>query len=114
MAFRISDRPVGDGRPCLIVAEVGQSHGGSLGIAHAFIDAIAKAGADAIKFQTHLAAAESTPGELWRVLFSFPNRSHYDYWPRLEFSPEQWLGLKRARRQDLRPTFIRDGGWARR
>ncbi len=44
MAFPISDRRVGDGHPCLVVAEVGQTHDGSLGIAHAFIDAIAKAG----------------------------------------------------------------------
>ena len=30
----------------------------ALGMAHAFIDAIANAGADAVKFQTHIAAAE--------------------------------------------------------
>lgn len=46
---------------CLIVAEIAQAHDGSLGQAHAYIDAVANAGADAIKFQTHIAAAESTP-----------------------------------------------------
>ena len=45
------------------------SHDGSLGLAHAFIDAIADAGADAVKFQTHIAAAESTPAEPFRVKF---------------------------------------------
>ena len=49
-------------RDCFIVAEVSQAHDGSLGMAHAFIDAVAKTGADAVKFQTHIAAAESTPG----------------------------------------------------
>ena len=42
--------------PCFIIAEVGQTHDGSLGVAHAFIDAIANAGADAVKFQTHIAS----------------------------------------------------------
>ena len=41
---------------CLAIGEVAQAHDGSLGMAHAFIDAIAAAGADAIKFQTHIAA----------------------------------------------------------
>ena len=55
---------------CLVIGEVAQAHDGSLGLAHAFIDAIAHAGADAVKFQTHIAAAESTPAEPWRVRFS--------------------------------------------
>ena len=79
---------------CLIIGEVAQSHDGSLGMAHAFIDAIADAGADAVKFQTHIASAESTPSEPWRVKFSQQDRTRYDYWKRMEFSEEQWLGLK--------------------
>jgi N-acetylneuraminate synthase len=78
---------------CLIVGEVAQTHDGSLGSAHAYIDAVANAGADAIKFQTHIAAAESTPGEPWRVKFSRQDATRYDYWKRLEFSEEQWRGL---------------------
>jgi N-acetylneuraminate synthase len=78
-----------------VVAEVAQAHDGSLGLAHAFIDAIANAGADAVKFQTHIAAAESTPGEPWRVEFSPQDRTRYDYWKRMEFTEEQWCGLKR-------------------
>jgi N,N'-diacetyllegionaminate synthase len=34
----------------LIIAEVAQAHDGSLGSAHAYVDAVAKAGADAVKF----------------------------------------------------------------
>jgi N-acetylneuraminate synthase len=79
---------------CLIIGEVAQAHDGSLGMAHAFIDAIANAGADAVKFQTHIAAAESTPGEPWRVRFSRQDDSRYDYWKRMEFTEEQWRGLK--------------------
>lgn len=78
---------------CMVIGEVSQSHDGSLGMAHAFIDAIAKAGADAVKFQTHIAAAESTPQEPWRVKFSKQDASRYDYWKRMEFTSEQWQGL---------------------
>ena len=80
--------------PCAIIAEVGQSHDGSLGLAHAFIDAIADAGADAVKFQTHIAAAESTEAEPWRKSFSLQDRTRYEYWRRMEFTQEQWGGLR--------------------
>jgi N,N'-diacetyllegionaminate synthase len=49
-----------------VIGEVGQAHDGSLGTAHAFIDAVA----DAVKFQTHIASAESRTDEPWRVKFS--------------------------------------------
>jgi N-acetylneuraminate synthase len=78
---------------CAIIAEVAQNHDGSLGAAHAYIDAIANAGADAVKFQTHIAAAESSPGEPWRIQFSRQDASRYDYWKRMEFTEEQWAGL---------------------
>ena len=80
---------------CLIIGEVAQAHDGSLGAAHAYIDAIANAGAGAVKFQTHIAAAESTPGEPWRVKFSRQDATRYDYWKRMEFTEEQWGGLAR-------------------
>lgn len=80
--------------PCLIVGEVAQAHDGSLGIAHAFIDAIADAGAGAVKFQTHIADAESTPSEPWRVKFSPQDATRYEYWKRMEFTEDQWQGLK--------------------
>jgi N,N'-diacetyllegionaminate synthase len=81
--------------PCLVVAEVAQAHDGSLGTAHAYIDAVARAGAGAVKFQTHIAAAESTPAEPWRVKFSPQDATRHDYWKRMEFTEEQWHGLKR-------------------
>jgi len=83
---------LGHGR-CLIIGEVALTHDGSLGLAHAFIDAIAAAGADAVKFQTHIAAAESTLSEPFRVAFSRQDATRYAYWKRMEFSEEQWVGL---------------------
>lgn len=79
---------------CLIIAEVAQAHDGSLGMAHAFIDAIADAGADAVKFQTHIAEAESSPDEPWRIKFSKQDTTRFDYWKRMEFTENQWHGLK--------------------
>lgn len=79
---------------CLVVAEIAQAHDGSLGIAHAHIDAAAEAGADAVKFQTHLAEFESTPNEPWRVAFSTQDASRFEYWQRMEFPPAQWEELR--------------------
>lgn len=80
---------------CLVIGEVAQAHDGSLGMAHAFIDAIALAGADAVKFQTHIATAESTAAEPWRVQPVSQDESRYAYWRRMEFSEAQWTSLKR-------------------
>jgi N,N'-diacetyllegionaminate synthase len=100
--FSIGPRVVGDGHPCLVIAEVAQAHDGSLGAAHAYIDAAAAAGADAIKFQTHIAAAESTPDEPFRLKFSRQDASRYEYWRRMEFTEPQWIGLaKHAKEQGL-------------
>ena len=78
-----------------LIAEVGLGHDGSLGTAHAFIDAVATTGVDAIKFQTHIAAAESTPDEPFRVRFSPADATRYAYWERTGFSESQWADLKR-------------------
>ena len=83
---------LGQGR-CFVIGEVALTHDGSLGLAHAFIDAIAAAGADAVKFQTHIAVAESTPSEPFRVKFSRQDATRYEYWKRMEFSEAQWQGL---------------------
>ena len=91
--FAIQKRLVGPGQPALVVGEVAQAHDGSLGTAHAFIDAIADAGADAVKFQTHIAAAESSALEPFRIKFSQQDATGYDYWKRMEFTPEGWAGL---------------------
>lgn len=77
-----------------LIGEVGQAHDGSLGTAHAFIDAIADAGADAVKFQTHIAAAESRTDEPWRVKFSYADGTRYEYWRRMEFPAQAWAGLR--------------------
>lgn len=50
--FRIGERPVGAGAPCLVIAEAGVNHNGSIDLARKLIDTAAQAGADVVKFQT--------------------------------------------------------------
>src|SRR5262245_39397643 len=98
----IAGHRVGPDNPAFVIAEVAQAHDGSLGMAHAFVDAAAEAGVDAIKFQTHLAAQESTLDELFRVRFSQQDPTRFQYWQRMEFTPEQWQGLAmHARERNL-------------
>jgi N,N'-diacetyllegionaminate synthase len=93
VGFTIDRRPIGQGNPPFIIAEIAQAHDGSLGLAHAFIDAAANAGTDAVKFQTHVALAESTFDEPFRVPFSQQDPTRLDYWKRMEFTSDQWHGL---------------------
>lgn len=77
-----------------VIAEIAQAHEGSLGIAHSYIDALSGTGVDAVKFQTHIAEAESSVHEPFRVKFSYEDLTRMDYWKRMEFTAEQWAGLK--------------------
>lgn len=89
--MRLAGRELGGGAPVLIVAEIGNNHDGSIGQARALIDAAAEAGADAVKFQTHIAAAEMLP--------STPTPPHFDeprfaFTKRMELTFEQHVELK--------------------
>ena len=95
----MSPEPIVRPGRCLVIGEVALTHDGSLGLAHAFVDAIANAGADAVKFQTHIAAAESTPSEPFRVKFSTQDETRYDYWMRMEFTEEGWRALAEHARE---------------
>lgn len=95
----------------LLIAEVAQAHDGSLDLAHAYVDAVADAlvgdelagVVGAIKFQTHLAAEESTPREPWRTRFSRVDETRYEYWRRMELPEPAWHGLAaHARERGLR------------
>jgi N,N'-diacetyllegionaminate synthase len=57
----IGDRSVGPDLPCLIIAEAGVNHNGSLEMALRLVDAAADAGADVVKFQTFIAEEVVSP-----------------------------------------------------
>ena len=70
-----------------IIAEVGSVHDGSFGNAGRLIDLAAELGVDAVKFQTHLPAAET--------LADAPAPSYFRGEPRFEyFKPQHDGGSK--------------------
>ena len=76
----------------LIIAEVGSVHDGSFGNACKLIELAKTCGADVVKFQTHLAEAESLPDAPSPPYFSGEPR--LVYFQRTGFSPEQWRKLR--------------------
>lgn len=77
-----------------IIAEVGSVHDGSFGNARKLVEAAADCGVDAVKFQTHIAEAESLPSAPSPGYFTAEPR--IDYFRRTAFSAEQWSALKTA------------------
>jgi len=78
--------------PVFIIAEVGSVHDGSVGNATRLIDLAADCGADAVKFQTHIAEAETLRGAPMPPYFKGEPR--FEYFQRTGFSPEAWRKLK--------------------
>lgn len=76
----------------MIIAEVGSVHDGSYGNAKKLIELAAGCKADSIKFQTHIAAAETLRDA--PVPSYFTGEPRYDYFERTAFSNEQWRDLK--------------------
>ena len=62
-------------------------------MAMAFVKAMARVGVDAVKFQTHLADAESTDRERFRVNVFPQDSTRPDYWRRTAFTKQQWIEL---------------------
>ena len=75
-----------------IIAEIGSVHDGSFGNACKLVEAAAACGADLVKFQTHIADAETladAPSPSY-----FKGESRLEYFKRTAFSKEQWVILK--------------------
>jgi N,N'-diacetyllegionaminate synthase len=81
---RIGSRILGPDAPTLVIAEIGNNHDGSIKQAEAMVRAASECGADAVKFQTHIAEAEMLP--------STPTPPHFDE-PRYSFTQRMELDL---------------------
>lgn len=78
--------------PVQIIAEVGSVHDGSFGNALKLIEAAAACKVDAVKFQTHIAEAETIRNAPMPPYFKGEPR--YEYFQRTGFSEEKWRELK--------------------
>ena len=76
----------------LIIAEIGLTHDGSLGNAKHLIDAASECKVDAVKFQTHIASAETLPDAPAPPYFK--NEPRFAYFKRTAFTKSQWSNLK--------------------
>ena len=76
-----------------IIAEIGNTHEGSLGLAKCFIKSAADCGVDAVKFQTHIFDAESLPDAPNPPYFKDETRK--EYFDRTGFDIDEWTELKR-------------------
>ena len=79
------------GARVFVVAEIGNNHDGSVRQAERLIEAAAEAGADAVKFQTHIAEAEMLPSTPTPPHFDEPR---WDFTKRMELSKDEHVHLK--------------------
>ncbi len=87
---KIGNRWIGDGEPCVIVAEIGINHNGDLDITRKLISAAILAGADAVKFQKRTVDVVYSPEELARPRESPFGKTNGDLKRGLEFGYEQY------------------------
>ncbi len=64
MEVLLGDRPVGDGHPCFVLAEIGINHNGDTQMAKKLIDVAALAGCEGVKFQKRTIDIVYTAAEL--------------------------------------------------
>ena len=76
-----------------IIAEIGSVHDGSFGNALKAIETAAACGADIVKFQTHIAEAETLPNAPMPTYFSGEPRM--EYFRRTAFTKLQWQDIAR-------------------
>jgi N-acetylneuraminate synthase len=86
-----------------LIAEIGSVHDGSFGNAQKLVEAAAAAGADTVKFQTHIAAAETLADAPSPSYFKAEPR--FAYFERTGFTVPQWRALKKTC-EDARVTFL--------
>ena len=90
MEVLLGGRPVGDGHPAYILAEVGINHNGELAQAKRLIDVAALAGCEGVKFQKRTVDVVYTPEELAKPRESPYGTTNGDLKRALEFGQEQY------------------------
>ncbi|MBI5526051.1 MAG: N-acetylneuraminate synthase family protein [Deltaproteobacteria bacterium] len=90
---RIGMNEVGDGRPCLVVAEIGINHNGDVAIAKRLIEAAALSGCGAVKFQKRTVNVVYTAEELAKPRENPFGPTNGDLKRGLEFGREQYAQI---------------------
>lgn len=102
---QIGRRLVGPCRRCFIIAEAGVNHNGSLTLAKRLVDAAARAGADAVKFQTFRADKLVTPDApmaAYQQRNTGKRESQHRMLKRLELSDSEFKALAaHCRKKDI-------------
>lgn len=95
-AVKIENRWVGDEYPAYVVAEIGLNHNGDVEIAKRLIDAAARAGCDAVKFQKRTPEL-CVPPEQRNVVRETPwgAMTYLDYRQKVEFGLAEYRELDR-------------------
>jgi N-acetylneuraminate synthase len=101
----IGKRAIGDHHPCFIIAEAGVNHNGDYTLAEKMIDVAARAGADAIKFQTFHAeevVLENAQKAEYQKTATGAGESQYAMIKKLELSEKDFTRLAAyARRKKI-------------
>src|SRR5215469_16751857 len=92
-AVNIGGKPVGEGHPCYVVAEIGINHNGDLNTAKKLIDASALAGCDAVKFQKRTVDVVYTPAELAKPRENPFGPTNGDLKRALEFGEDEYRAI---------------------
>jgi N,N'-diacetyllegionaminate synthase len=101
-SISIAGRRIGPGMPSFIIAEAGVNHNGDLDLARQLVVTAAKAGADAVKFQTFRAeklVSRSAPKASYQIDKTRSDESQYQMLQRLELSPDMHVAVIESCRQ---------------
>src|SRR6476659_6798912 len=109
MSLRIGVRPVGDGHPCYVVAEIGINHNGDVGQAKRLISIAAAAGCNAVKFQKRTVDVVYTPEELAKPRESPFGETNGDLKRGLEFGQAEYAEIDAYCRN--KPMAWTASGW---
>ena len=91
--IQIAGRKIGPGFPPLVIAEIGINHEGSMEKAKRMVDDAYRAGAECVKFQSHVVEDEMAPVAK-TIVPGHTTESIWDIMVRCAFSEEQERALK--------------------